>query len=492
MKNRDRVEAWLAGLATKDIHFDHGHIELVSEAEPDNQKSRNRSILALTASLFLGVAIIGWILAGQFLTHVRLGNTLVAAKQSDAQLSGLIQQTAKDYRLTLTYPDGPKKTFSLDNMGLQIDVPSTIKGIRSRQHQLASRLQWWRPIPAFVAIDARSNKLNNFITDQATITVQPATDAKLTLDNGTIKVTDSTAGKRYGLTEPTATLLGSINGLQSETLKLQLLSTRPSITAQQLAPYQAKLQKMLAQQVEFIIDEKSVKASSADIADWIELTPENGGKSINIAVNSGKLIKYIDKIAADTTHPPKAQVEVKHSDGTSTVLIKGVNGTDVVDKDKVASTVADNLLKNKSVQTTLSIKYAAYKTISAQAYAKWIEVDTANKRMYAYEQTSLVHTFLVSAGAPATPTVTGQYAIYAKYDQQDMRGQNVDGSNYFQPKVPWVNYFYQDYAIHGNYWRPLSYFGNINSSHGCVGIVESDAKWIYNWAPIGTPVIVHT
>ena len=59
------------------------------------------------------------------------------------------------------------------------------------------------------------------------------------------------------------------------------------------------------------------------------------------------------------------------------------------------------------------------------------------------------------------------------------------------PDVKWINYFYRDYAIHGNYWRPLSYFGNINSSHGCVGLEDTEAEWIYSWAPIGTPVIVH-
>jgi lipoprotein-anchoring transpeptidase ErfK/SrfK len=72
-----------------------------------------------------------------------------------------------------------------------------------------------------------------------------------------------------------------------------------------------------------------------------------------------------------------------------------------------------------------------------------------------------------------------------------MTGYNTNGTTYYQPNVQWVNYFYQADAVHGNYWRPLSYFGNINSSHGCVGVVNSDAEWIYNWAPIGTTVIVH-
>ncbi len=140
----------------------------------------------------------------------------------------------------------------------------------------------------------------------------------------------------------------------------------------------------------------------------------------------------------------------------------------------------------------LSIDDAAFKTVNAETYDKWLVVDLTNKRMAAYEGSTLIRTFNVSAGAPATPTVVGQYKIFAKVRRQNMSGLNTDGSTYFQPNVEWTNYFYGDYAIHGNYWRPTSWFGNINSSHGCVGITNPEAQWIFEWAPVGTTVITHT
>lgn len=99
--------------------------------------------------------------------------------------------------------------------------------------------------------------------------------------------------------------------------------------------------------------------------------------------------------------------------------------------------------------------------------------------------------FLVTAGAPDTPTVVGEFKIQTKIRKQTMRGLNTDGSSYNVPNVEWVNYFYQDYAIHGNYWRPDSVFGNTNTSHGCVSLKNGGAEWMYNWAPIGTPIITH-
>jgi lipoprotein-anchoring transpeptidase ErfK/SrfK len=83
------------------------------------------------------------------------------------------------------------------------------------------------------------------------------------------------------------------------------------------------------------------------------------------------------------------------------------------------------------------------------------------------------------------------FHVYAKFTVQDMRGTNPNGTPYFQPKVPWVSYFYQGSAVHGVYWHPLSWFGVNNSSHGCVGLPVDQAQWVFNWAPIGTTVITH-
>jgi lipoprotein-anchoring transpeptidase ErfK/SrfK len=49
-------------------------------------------------------------------------------------------------------------------------------------------------------------------------------------------------------------------------------------------------------------------------------------------------------------------------------------------------------------------------------------------------------------------------------------------------------FFYKDYAIHGTYWH--NNFGR-RMSHGCVNMKTKEAKWLYQWAPKGTLVVVH-
>jgi lipoprotein-anchoring transpeptidase ErfK/SrfK len=62
------------------------------------------------------------------------------------------------------------------------------------------------------------------------------------------------------------------------------------------------------------------------------------------------------------------------------------------------------------------------------------------------------------------------------------------GYNYDLKDVPYVMYFFEDYAIHGAYWH--NNFGT-PMSHGCVNMNVPDAEWLYNWAPLGTLVSVH-
>jgi lipoprotein-anchoring transpeptidase ErfK/SrfK len=117
---------------------------------------------------------------------------------------------------------------------------------------------------------------------------------------------------------------------------------------------------------------------------------------------------------------------------------------------------------------------------------RWISVNLSTQTLVAYEGDIPVFETLVSSGLPQWPTVTGQFRTYAKYESQTMNGYLL-GYDYYLPDVPYVMYFYNDYAIHGTYWH--SNFGS-PMSHGCVNVSTPDAGWLFNWAPMGTVVNV--
>jgi len=114
---------------------------------------------------------------------------------------------------------------------------------------------------------------------------------------------------------------------------------------------------------------------------------------------------------------------------------------------------------------------------------RWIDIDLSAQRVTAFQGSTPVRSTLVSTGLPRTPTPVGQYRVYVKYSSASM-----SGPGYHYPNVPYVMYFYRGYSFHGTYWH--SNFGR-PMSHGCVNMPTSEARWLYNWAPVGTLVKIH-
>ncbi|MFB2934274.1 L,D-transpeptidase [Aerosakkonemataceae cyanobacterium BLCC-F154] len=118
-----------------------------------------------------------------------------------------------------------------------------------------------------------------------------------------------------------------------------------------------------------------------------------------------------------------------------------------------------------------------------QSEKRWIEVDLSEQKLTAWEGSNKLYTLTVSTGKSATPTITGTFTVQSKHVSGRMRGPG-----YNVPSVPYIMYFSGGYAIHGAYWH--NRFGT-PVSHGCVNLRVSEAEKVFQWASVGTPVIVH-
>ena len=117
-----------------------------------------------------------------------------------------------------------------------------------------------------------------------------------------------------------------------------------------------------------------------------------------------------------------------------------------------------------------------------QSPPRWIEIDLSEQRLIAWEGKKQVYSYRISTGKRATPTPKGKFWINSKYRTHRMRGEDYD-----IPDVPYAMYFYEGYAIHGAYWH--NKFGT-PVSHGCVNLRVKQARQLYNWAKVGTLVVV--
>jgi lipoprotein-anchoring transpeptidase ErfK/SrfK len=114
---------------------------------------------------------------------------------------------------------------------------------------------------------------------------------------------------------------------------------------------------------------------------------------------------------------------------------------------------------------------------------RWIEVILGQQRLIAHDGGSIFMNTAISSGTARYPTVRGAFSIYVKY-----RSTPMSGPGYYLPAVPNTMYFYGGYAIHGAYWH--NNFGH-PMSHGCINMRLADAAALFNWASVGTKVVIH-
>jgi lipoprotein-anchoring transpeptidase ErfK/SrfK len=250
-------------------------------------------------------------------------------------------------------------------------------------------------------------------------------------------------------------------------------------------------QNISSQPLSLVVEGKNLPVSADTIRGWLKTVSNKSGITY-IHVDQAAITKSLNDAVKPYIKTPVNQVTSTAADGSQKVIATGKNGTKIGDITPLVQQVSNGLIGAKGMQLTVPTESQAFAIVSPASFDKLIEVNVDTKQMWLYQKGQLVNQFPISAGAPETPTPIGQFQIYSKLTVQDMRGYNANGTKYFQPHVHWINYFLPGgYAVHGNYWRAQSWFGAINSSHGCVSLPDSEAKIVYDWAPLGTTVITH-
>ncbi|HET9098163.1 MAG TPA: L,D-transpeptidase [Candidatus Saccharimonadales bacterium] len=248
------------------------------------------------------------------------------------------------------------------------------------------------------------------------------------------------------------------------------------------------LQKVIGQPAAINYGGSIEQISPAQIKSWLKITPSTDGAEEYVHVDAQAITKSIESLANSRVVTPLNQVTITRADGSSEVAYGGKSGTKLSDPSSLSSqaiNISKNLFSANGFQVNAPLVTTPFIDVTASAFHKLLVADTGSKRLYVFQDGQLINTFLSSDGKSSTPTPIGEFHIWAK-----LTSQTMTGPGYVQPNVPWVNYFdHSGDAVHGVYWRPPSVFGNVNTSHGCVGIPVNDAEWVFNWAPIGTTVI---
>jgi hypothetical protein len=172
------------------------------------------------------------------------------------------------------------------------------------------------------------------------------------------------------------------------------------------------------------------------------------------------------------------------------VVRPGEAGLAITNRKGLAAQIEKNMLEGKNITLSPEYETLPYGTEEiGPDFGKWVETDLTKQRTYLWDGNKKIKTYVVSTGKNVTPTITGTYKIYMKRDHHDMKGYDpIKEKDYVQPDVRYISYFEGAYAYHAAYWHNA--FGT-QVSHGCINMRTPEAKFLYEWAPVGTTCIIH-
>jgi len=125
----------------------------------------------------------------------------------------------------------------------------------------------------------------------------------------------------------------------------------------------------------------------------------------------------------------------------------------------------------------------------------WVAVNLTEQAAVAMVGDAWVRRAWVTTGTDGWNTPEGQFRIlwrvYNETMTSDALGIPPGPDSYVLRDVLFTQYFtYAGHALHLNYWRPESIFGNVRTSHGCVGMRYNDAAFFWQHVGVGSRVVV--
>ncbi|MBT1170765.1 L,D-transpeptidase [Bifidobacterium sp. SO4] len=470
------------------------------------------SVFAVILAAFIAYFFVGrWYFQDKAAPGVYLGDVSVMGQTRD-ELKDTVKQQLKTTTVTFT-ADGKSAEASLADMGVTADADKTVDALMNAKTGDFAKLNILNQVHVPLSATTNDTKAEQYVTDNLVdesdrvkiTTVSYDKDAKqFVFDEGH----DGKAPQMQAVTAAVKQAVATPGTNTTVAVKLES-GTNPidSASAQQVAA-DANARLGLNLTVDNGVN-KSITIPVEQIAKFLKPTTDLKTGTMSLIVDRDAINSYVssaavtkeltvEKVDREVYITPKSEGGVRI--GADKTL--GVDGIKVTGVGDAPAKLATAIEQNQSTDSTVAVTDSPYEVKEVEVPHnfdvangdKWVHVDLTNQTATAYQGTTPVKTFLIASGKPTADgsmlSDTGTFYVYLKYESQTMSGEG-----YNQPNTPWVSYYNGGEALHGvpaYMWgeHPIYVQQGIPGSHGCINMQVADAKWMYDFATIGTKVVV--
>jgi lipoprotein-anchoring transpeptidase ErfK/SrfK len=479
-----------------------------------SRKVRTLVIIGLSVLVGLSFILNTAIVAAKYYDGRILPNTIVSGmelggKKLDEASSLITQQAEKITAQPITMQlNGSTATATTSELGVAINEGATLQSLSPTSDTWSwAKWHYWRdffrPKKQTLVYAVDETKLTETLNKIFPVS-QEAKDAAITVSNGQLETTLAEQGVTIDLTTLKKNLEGLVtNAVAPPPVTLDFTSSMPNVSDEEAASTKDEIIAAL-RPIYLTYNNTGYKIEVKDFFSYITFTKNGSQLDWQLTQSSlqelikAKISKKIDlKMRQRTILSTTGQVTDEGQEGravdTSALAATLYQMTQNRQFNEAANPVAIPVNSLPITEKTITPAF-----VLGQYEGKYITIDLAHQKMYLLEGNNLVATYTVSSGKWSTPTPKGTYYVKNKISLAWSRAYNL--------YMPWWNALsanpdgsgYKGVGIHGlpcfnsscTSREGESHIGT-PVSHGCVRVDDAGAKFVYEWAPVGTPVVIN-
>ncbi|QKE83255.1 L,D-transpeptidase family protein [Arthrobacter sp. NEB 688] len=469
-----------------------------------------RRTLLLTAAVAVPLALggAGTAYAAHYQDRALPGSSVGGvdvAGMTRAELTEALRQRAQALRVTVDSGDATRTTTPAD-LGYRVDVDATVDAVLAADHRswssYARSLVSRHDVAAVVTTDDAT--VQRTVAGLVGAAGEKGRDAQVRLASSkkSFTVVPAVAGRTVDPASFQDVVERATRAMRPVTAHVDFVERTPAVTTAKAREVAAAANAVAHTSVSISDGDEKHSAPTTRKASWVTI-PTTDGVPGTPRVDAAKVAAWVDSVAGAAKREPVTGLRYLDADGSvRRVMTEAVDGRTARATDALADEVVAALDSHKGYAgalryTTVPATWeertvapgAEHLAYPAAVGEKWIDVNLGKHTMTAYVGAKVVYgPISMVNGSAEKPTVTGTFQVYYKNPLMTMRGSNADGTDYETPNVPWSSFFHRGFALHGAPWRDT--FG-YSASHGCINLPVPVAKWVYDFATIGTTVTSH-
>ena len=422
--------------------------------------------------------------------------------QDAAALRSTIASAVGSSSVVLKDDQGHRIQASLKDLGVNVDVDRSVeRAIGTKSANPFSRMNPLTRQSSGLVATVDHETMSDYLTKHFLSPDDRAVAASVAWNDGqqAFAATEGRQGKSVrtdGVRDAVDALVANPGETRAVNVAYATVDAPVSHEAALAAAQQANARVSQALVVDGGQDESFTVPASV-VAGWIKATPDTEQGTVTLSYDEQAARGYLAKqLPTAINRTMVSERTVNDHDGTVlAVLRQGVDGVKLENVDATIAKVLDALKGGTSDAIKANVKVTKHTTdkhvvrYDVPDGDPHMVVDLNRQTAYAYKGTTKVKTFPFSSGKQATPSDSGTFFVQVKYVKQTMRGGS-GADAYVTPNVPWITYYNGDEGFHGAPWNPDGIAHGIPRSHGCLNMNVNDAKWVYDFLPLGSMVQV--